>query len=98
MQLGLALAYAIFVLALTPLSDTGVISTSTSDAAIRMFHTNIMLANVTMSKITSTCPAPSLSTTIRTTVPQQAPTGASPCVANQQPSAVALPRVATIEV
>ena len=95
MQLGLALAYAIFVLALTPLSDTGVISTSTGDAAIRMFHTNIMLANVTMSKITSTCPAPSLSTTVRTTVPQQAPMGASPCVANQQPSAVAVPRVAT---
>ncbi len=88
----LALAYAIFVLALTPLADTGVISTSTGDAAIRMFHTNIMLANVTMSKIISTCPAPSLPTTIRTTVPQQAPMGASPCVANQ---AVAVPRVAT---
>jgi len=89
-----ASAYAIFVLAFTPLAGPGVISTSTGDAAIRMFHANIMLANYTMSKIAPTCPAPSLPTTTRTTAPQQATVGASPCIATQQPPSLTVSRVA----
>lgn len=61
-----------FVLALTLLEpDPGVISTSTGDAAIRMFHTNILLANKTMSKINTPFPTPLLPTVHRPTATQQ---------------------------
>ena len=87
----LASAYAVFVLALTPLAGPGVIITSTGDAAIRMFHTNVLLASITMSKITPTCPALSLPPTICTTAPQQVQV---PTLLNQQPPSLTVSRVA----